>query len=186
MPLISGIIGTDHLLVNRDILNDIVNAMRRSLAPETACQEDIPGQNARGHSSDHPCLLESPFTTSQSRPFTGLVPSTEDDFLLSSLIPPATPHSEPVPALPLHSHELGRLPVWSDEGVSCPTTIHSPTNTWPRFAFTMASSRPTMPSMSSPDVGQEQPQLAPDPELEALFAELIPDGVYGHPFGLMS
>ncbi|KIP05405.1 hypothetical protein PHLGIDRAFT_152085 [Phlebiopsis gigantea 11061_1 CR5-6] len=171
-----------------DILNDIVESMNRSLALSESASKDqhLRSQSPRAKHHGDSSFEASPFPTPQPRPSTSATGSAEKAFPTPTLTPSTSHQSGLAPTLPLRSHELGRLPVWSDESVGSPTTEYPHTNKWPRFGFTMASSRPKMPSTSPTDAGEEPSQRTADPELESLFTELIPDGVCGHPFGLMS
>lgn len=98
-------------------------------------------------------------------------------------------------SLPVYSDELGRLPIWPN-GYADVTSGSYAGNVWPSFPQPSSSSSLAYPSdtnLGSPQDSAtnvladiDQPQFQLDPELEAIFSELLPDGSYGSPFAMAS
>ena len=179
----------------RDILNDIVEAMSR---PKAASGPPSQRPQKRRHDDSEEKLRaeggfeESPFTTSGSQPASGSAsrwntPSTQyaagtsDNPASTSHTAPTFPQSSFDFTLPLHSDELGRLPVWSDEGVDSSMTA-SGEGTWASLSPDPITGLGTLANTVGHDGG---PQLQMDPDLEAIFAGLIPDASWNHAFGVM-
>lgn len=82
--------------------------------------------------------------------------------------------------LPLHSYELGSLPVWPDSAMGGVPTDTS----WMLSAAEMYTSQPPMADPSTLSADDQNQQLL-DPELEAIFSEVMLNGSYGGPFGVL-
>lgn len=154
---------------------------------ETDENSTIRRRSPDGGPDDGTGFEPSPFATAECQihldsdfspePIAGCAPTTDTA--------PATSYGGFSPALPLYSDELGRLPVWSDESMGCPHSGAQFYNNQPPQSTSTTTLQSSIMCDSAPSgFTEETAQL--DPDIEAIFAGLIPDGAYGYPFGLMS
>lgn len=178
--------------MNRDILNDIVEAMNR---PKAASGPPSQRRQKRRHEDSKEKLRaeggfeESPFTATGSQPpsswnqtSTQYPVSAADNATTTLHAGSIFPQSAFDFTLPLQSDELGRLPIWSDAGIDSSTST-SGEAMWPFFASDPIASLGTLANTMFQDDGQ-QPHM--DPDLEAIFADLIPDAAWNYTPGMVS
>ena len=183
--------------VFRDILHDLatvvdVRAQDSDTAPTQKRRLDEDLINSQASST-------SPFTAHSDQP-RNIAGSKRVEQYQQSAMSPASATSETLTdttfttsdfdfALPVHSDELGRLPPASDFDFSAMSPTASWTPSFGPFATENPGSHPQSlgSAMQMPGAPQEhQPQPRIDPNLEAIFADLLPAATYEDAFAALT
>ena len=102
----------------------------------------------------------------------------------TSYAPSTFPQSTFDFTLPLCSDELGRLPLWSDEGTG--PVVNNPAGvTWPPSTHDQATNFGSAVDNLVYDRTDEQ-QTQMDTDIEMIFAAFLPDNAYEQALGIMS
>lgn len=175
----------------RDILNDIVQVMNRS-PPASSTVVDRPQKRRREEDTGDPGGTGGVDTSTISYSSPESLANwggtwARNDGPTNQFLNPDAPYL-PVPGHdvstlpqsdfdftpPVHSDVLRRIPIWSNQGTDGASVGRPTNNMWPSFGAGAYAQQPPMPiTPFSLDVDQSQFQI--DPELEALFSELLPD-----------
>lgn len=187
-------------MADRDILHDLLSVINRSAKPSK--QDERPQKRPREDLAD--VLSDTTSTESASisvhshdnRNGNGLghqplecLPGARicpDVNYASSVEPSSFPQSAFDFALPVHSEELGRLPVWQHPDACMASEPETYGFTWSTSSNDTQSGGQYPVFDSSTFLGADPSQPGFDPELEAIFAGVLPDASFSDPYASLT